>query len=376
MEAEERERIAKWLAKDPESAGPWDGLGPRCTPEEVFPWLASAPIEPVLDKSWQEWRATRKRVDPDSCRHEIGRGEHWRLKRRDQTGLVVQRDVTCRICGKVLKDAAELDNGFISPKGYIGPQIRVDDNGEEYERCLYPIRFDASSDSRTVKVFGHLWGETAKLAYQKLLAKMPATVPTFNLFYPDDPHKLRERRPEKPADDRRWKRLRPHTLSNVPECQDESFLHNVRSLFKLRVALHLWHIEPNPLDDPHATYRDITPPAKRHPAGLAWVEIHCPRHHDGDGWGAKVTNDKLRTRFTYCKKRASCPGFIVRVDDTDIQIRQHMSAGDIVRALRIAGHTVREISEITGIPVRTVERRLEGLILGERVCDTSDTVLG
>jgi hypothetical protein len=361
MDSEERERIARWLRKDPESARPWDGAGPSCTPDEVFSWLWSAPIEPVLDKSWQEWRATRKRVDPDSCRHEIGRGEHWRLKRRGQTGPVVQADVTCRICGKVLKDAAELDNDFMSAKGYMGPQIRVDEDGEEYEHYPSLSCFHAPSDWRAVRVFGQVWGETAKLAYQKLLAKMPAIVPIFNLVYPDDPHRLRERKPPKPVDDHRWKWLRPHILSNVPECQHESFLHNVRSLFKLRVALHLWQIEPNPLDDPHATYHDITPPAKWHAPGIAWMEIHCPRHHDGDGWGERVTKDKLRTRFTYCKERAACPGFIVRGDDRDIQIRQHIAAGEILHALRIAGHKIKEISEMTGIPVRTIERRLGGI---------------
>src|SRR5215469_8407408 len=119
MGPDEREWIARKLAEDPELAAPWDGVGPSCAPDDVFPWLQRAHVGSVLQPGHrgyltQEWRSASNRVDPNSCRHEIGRGKHWLAKRKDSMsreairpgkGLTIVKDVTCRICGKVLSGA-------------------------------------------------------------------------------------------------------------------------------------------------------------------------------------------------------------------------------------------------------------------------------
>jgi len=105
-------------------------------------------------------------------------------------------------------------------------------------------------------------------------------------------------------------------------------------------------------------YQVIPFPAKNHSPGIPWSAIHCPRHHDGDGWGVDnvpSNRDKLRTRSSYCRatRRGNCshldgqPGFIMSSAlAPEIEIRRLLACGDeksIICALRLTTRSVDRV---------------------------------
>ena len=140
------------------------------------------PSDTVLSQTFVV-RDRRVKVDPNNCKHLIGRGMANRLRARlrarpkkARKGVIVPLPIICKLCGKYLTDPNDLDNQFLDPAGYIGTideYMDPEDDGAEVPRGKAPL--PRSRVERPVRLIIPLNGHVAEEW------SMPITKPLFDL---------------------------------------------------------------------------------------------------------------------------------------------------------------------------------------------------